>query len=151
MLAQTLGDLRKFFETSRAAAKATRHLARGAEVALVLDGGTARFTMESGVARIEESPACDPDFTLTIPDGAVGRIVGVRGDDVGQLGVEFFKLVFEKDPALKVHAKVHVPTARLLAHGYLSVLATGGMKMTWWLLRNGVKNPRAAIDRLWGR
>jgi hypothetical protein len=151
MLAQTLAELRKFFESSPAAQKATRHLSRDAEVALFLDAGAARFTMESGVPRIEEGPARDPDFTLTVPDAAAARIVAVRGDDVGLLGVQFFELVFEKDPALKIRAKVHVPTSRLLGRGYLSVLAKGGMKLTWWLLKNGVKNPRAAIERLRGR
>ncbi len=33
---------------------------------------------------------------------------------------------------------------------YLGVLALGGMKVTWWLLKNGVRNPKAAIDRLRG-
>jgi len=31
------------------------------------------------------------------------------------------------------------------------VLAAGGAKVAWWLLKNGVKNPKAAIDRLRGR
>ena len=86
-----------------------------------------------------------------LPDGAVQRITSLQSDDVGEFGVEFFKLVLEKDPSLKVRIKIDASTGQLLSHGYLSVLAQGGMKVTWWLLKNGVKNPKAAIDRLRGR
>ena len=90
-------------------------------------------------------------ITLTLHDGAVRRITSLKSDDVGEFGVEFFKLVLEKDPALKAHIKIDASTGTLLQHGYLSVLALGGLKVTWWLLKNGVKNPKAAIDRLRGR
>ena len=79
------------------------------------------------------------------------RLTGHGSEDVGELGVEFFQLVLERDPALKARLRVHAPTARLVAHGYLGVLALGGVKVAWWLLRKGVRNPRAAIDRLRGR
>jgi hypothetical protein len=151
MFAETVAALKNFFETSPAARKATKHLNSEAEVALALEGGAARFTMRSGSARVEATPAADPDFTLTIPEAAVSRITGIQGDDVGAFGIEFFKLALEKDPALKVHVRVDAPTARLLSRGYLGVLAAGGMKVSWWLLKNGVKNPKGAIDRLRGR
>jgi hypothetical protein len=143
-------SLKRFFETAPAARRATRPLARGARVNLALDGGPARFTMESGVPQVSEGAGDDPDFTLTLPDRAVSRITGLASEDVGEFGVEFFKLVLERDPALKVRVSIEAPTTRLLGHGYLGVLALGGMKVTWWLLRNGVKNPKAAIDRLRG-
>jgi hypothetical protein len=143
--------LKRFFESAPAARKATRPLARGAKVNLALDGGAAHFTMEAGAPEVRSGPAQDPDFTLTLPEGAVGRIVGLESEDVGEFGIAFFKLVLERDPALKARVRVDASTARLIGHGYLGVLALGGVKVTWWLLRNGVKNPRAAIDRLRGR
>jgi hypothetical protein len=143
-------SLKRFFESAPAARKATRPLARGARVNLALDAGPARFTMETGAPEVREGAADDPDFTLTLPDGAVSRIVGLGSDDVGEFGIEFFKLVLERDPALKVRVAIDAPTTRLLGHGYLGVLAIGGMKVTWWLIRNGVKNPKAAIDKLRG-
>jgi hypothetical protein len=150
MPASTFDALRYFFETSPAAIKAARPLSREVEVALMLESGPARFTMESGRAQVVPGPAGDPDFTLTLTPGAVARITALEGDDVGALGIEFFKLMLEKDPSLKIRARVEASTARLLGHGYLGVLALGGMKVTWWLLKNGVKNPKAAIDRLRG-
>ena len=99
---------------------------------------------------MRDEPARATDFTLTLPDGAVQRLTSLQSDDVGEFGIEFFKLVLERDPALKVKVKIDANTSQLLKHGYLSVLALGGMKVTWWLMKNGVKNPKAAIDRLRG-
>lgn len=142
--------LKKFFETAEVARKATRPLHPGAEVALQLDGGPARFTMEGGKAQVAQGPAVNPDFTLVLPDGAVKRITALQSDDVGEFGIEFFKLILESDPAQKAKVKIDAPTMQLLSHGYLSVLAQGGMKVTWWLLKNGVRNPKAAIEKLRG-
>jgi hypothetical protein len=140
--------LKKFFETSEVARKATKPLHDSAEVALQLDGGPAHFKISGGKAAVHEGPATHPDFTLHLPDGAVQRITSLRSDDVGEFGIEFFKLVLERDPAFKAKVKIDASTGQLLSHGYLGVLAQGGMKVTWWLLKNGVKNPKAAIDRL---
>lgn len=142
--------LKRFFETAEVARKATRPLHDHAEVALQLDGGPARFVMQGGRALVQEGQAQRPDFTLVLPDGAVSRITALKSDDVGEFGIEFFKLVLDKDPALKVRVHIDASTGQLLSHGYLGVLAQGGMKVTWWLLKNGVKNPKAAIDRLRG-
>jgi hypothetical protein len=151
MTATSYDSLKRFFESAPAARKATRPLARGARVNLALDGGPAHFTMESGAPEVRAGPTADPDFTLTLTEGAVSRITGLATDDVGEFGVEFFKLVLDRDPSLKARVKVEAPTARLVGHGYLGVLALGGLKVTWWLVKNGVKNPKAAIDRLRGR
>ena len=144
-------SLKSFFESAPAARKATRPLARGARVNLALDGGPAHFTMEGGAPEVRTGAAADPDFTLTLPDGAVSRIVALDSDDVGEFGVAFFKLVLERDPALKARVRIEAPTVRLLGNGYLGVLALGGVKVAWWLLKNGVKNPKAAIDRFRGK
>ena len=150
MAMPSLEALRTFFETAPAARRAARPLARGARVNLALDGGDARFTMETGAPEVHAGAAPDPDFTLTLPAAAVAKITGMDGDDVGAFGIEFFKLILERDPALKVRVRVNAPTTRLLGHGYLGVLALGGAKVAWWLLRIGVRNPKAAIDRLRG-
>jgi hypothetical protein len=151
MGATSYDSLKRFFESAPAARKATRPLARGARVNLALDGGSAHFTMESGAPEVRTGPAQDPDFTLTLTEGAVSRITGLASEDVGEFGVEFFKLVLERDPSFKARLRVEAPTTRLLGHGYLGVLALGGVKVTWWLVKNGVKNPKAAIDRLRGK
>jgi hypothetical protein len=141
-------SLRKLLEESPVAHKATRPLAPSARVNLALREGPARFSMEGGRSALLPGAGQDPDFTLTVPDGAVQRLVTLAGEDVGEFGIEFFKLVLERDPELRVRIRVDASAARLLAHGYLGVLALGGLKVSWWLLRIGVKNPLAAIERL---
>jgi hypothetical protein len=148
MTGQSLDSLKRFFETAPAARKATKPLSRGARVNLAIESGPAHFTMEGGAPEVRDGAASEPDFTLTLPPGAVQRITALGSDDVGEFGIEFFKLVLERDPALKVRIKIDASTSQLLGHGYLGVLALGGLKVSWWLLKNGVKNPKAAIDRL---
>ncbi len=142
--------LKTFFETAPAARKATHPLHDDAVVALQLDAGPAHFTMKGGKPTVVDGPATNPDFTLRLPDAAVARITALQSDDVGEFGIEFFKLVLEKDPAVKAGVHIDASTGQLLSHGYLGVLAVGGMKVSWWLLKNGVRNPKAAIDRLRG-
>jgi hypothetical protein len=146
-----LGVLRRFFETAPVARRATRPLSSAARVALLLEGGAARFDMETGVPRVAAGACEDPDFTLEMPAEAVRRIASLESDDVGEFGVAFFGLVLAKDPALRVRVRIDAPTSRLLAHGYLGVLALGGLRVTWWLVRNGIRHPWAAIERLRGR
>ncbi|MGC3998121.1 MAG: AAA family ATPase [Anaeromyxobacter sp.] len=117
---------------------------------LALDAGPARFTMASGSPHLEEGADPDPDFTLQLPDGAVRRITSLESDDLGEFGVAFFQLIRDRDPAHKVRVRIGASTGRLITHGYLGVLAAGGAKVAWWLLRNGVRNPKAAIDRIRG-
>jgi hypothetical protein len=143
--------LKDFFEGAPVARKATRPLHAGAEVGLDLDDGPARFAMEGGAPRVADRAARDPDFTLRIPAAAVARLTAQPKSDVGALGIEFFKLVLEKDPALKVRIRLHASTPRLLTHGYLGVLAQGGLQVGMWLLKKGFANPKAAIDRLRGK
>lgn len=142
--------LRIFFASAPAARKAARPLSRRARVNLALEGGDAHFTMESGEPEVRDGAHSDPDFTLTLPEGAVARITALESEDVGEFGIAFFQLVRERNPALKARVRIDAPTTRLLGQGYLGVLALGGMKVTWWLVKNGIRNPRAAIDRLRG-
>jgi hypothetical protein len=151
MATESFLALKTFFETAEVARKATKPLDDQAEVALELEDGPAHFTLKGGRATVLEGRAQRPDFTLTLPDGAVRRITAMKSDDVGEFGIEFFKLVLEHDPGLKIKVRIDAATGALLSHGYLGVLAQGGLKVTWWLLKNGVKNPKAAIDRLRGK
>lgn len=150
MSGSSFDALKTFFETQAAARKATKPLADEAQVGLVLSTGPAYFTMTGGRPTVVEGKAPAPDFTLTLPDGAVQRITALASDDVGEFGIEFFKLVLDRNPDMHAGIRIDASTGQLLKHGYLLVLAQGGMKVTWWLLKNGVKNPKAAIERLRG-
>jgi hypothetical protein len=90
----------------------------------------------------------DPDFTLRLPAAAVSRLCAHAGAGVGEMGLLFFALVLERDPSLRIVVRVHAPASRLLAHGYLTVLALGGPRVLAWLLRRGLADPHAVIERL---
>lgn len=141
----------RYFATSPAARKAVRPLAAGARVALALDEGPAGFTLEGGAPRLAPGPLADPDFTLALPRAAVVRLVAHPGEGVGDAGLAFFKLLLERDPALRTTATVQAPTGRLVTHGWLAVLALGGARVALWLLGRGLTNPLKVIDRLRGR
>ena len=147
----SLERLAHFFTTAPAARRAVGPLAAGARVALQLDEGPAGFTLEAGQPRLAPGPLADPDFTLRLPRAAVERLAALPGQDVGEAGLAFFGLVLERDPALHVGISVQAPTARLVAHGYLAVLALGGARVALWLLRRGASSPRRVIERLRGR
>jgi len=143
----SLEALRRFFRSAPAARRATRPLARRAEVALDLDGEPARFTMASGAPEVLPGPARDPDFALALPAESVRRLTsGSAG--VGGLGVAFFQMVLSRDPAVRVRVRLRASTPRLVGRGYLRVLALGGLEVAWWLLRAGARGPLQAIDRL---
>jgi hypothetical protein len=140
-----------YFATSPAARRAVRPLAAGARVALLLEEGPAGFTLVDGAPRLAPGPLGDPDFTLRLPRGAVERLAAHPAADVGEVGLAFFHLVLERDPALRVGISVQASMARLVSHGYLAVLALGGTKVALWLLKRGLASPARVIDRLRGR
>jgi hypothetical protein len=144
----SLALLQRFFETAPAARRAVRPLAAAARVSLQLDEGPAGFTRVAGAPRLSPGPLTDPDFTLRLPRQAVERLAGLAGEDVGEAGLAFFQLVLERDPALHVGVSVQASTSRLVAHGYLAVLALGGAKVALWLLRRGVASPARVIEKL---
>jgi len=118
--------LKSFLERSPVARKATRPLSRDARVNVKFAEGLAHFRMEEKGPRLLAGSVADPDFTLTLPRGAVRLLTTLASEDVGEVGVLFFKLVLATDPALKVRVHIDAHPARLFAHGYLGVLALGG-------------------------
>jgi hypothetical protein len=147
----SLASLARYLETAPAARRAVGPLAAGARVALLVEEGPAGFTLEGGAPRLAPGPLADPDFTLRLPPGAVARLVARGQDEVGEAGLAFFELLLERDPALHVGVSVQASTARLVAHGWLSVLALGGARVALWLLRRGLASPAKVIERLRGR
>jgi hypothetical protein len=144
----SLGALAELFSRAPSASRAVRRLSPSARVGLELDEGPAGFAVSDGVAVLTAGAPGDPDFTLRLPAAAVARLCAHAGAGVGELGLAFFTLLLERDPSLRVLVRVHASTPRLLAHGYLAVLALGGPRVLAWLLRRGLADPRAVIERL---
>lgn len=146
--ASSLATLAAFFAGAPAAARAVRPLSPSARVGLELDEGPAGFAVEGGRPVLTAGAPGDPDFSLRLPAAAVELLCARHDAGVGELGVRFFGLVRERDPALRVGVRVHASTGRLLGNGYLAVLALGGPQVALWLLRRGLADPAAVIERL---
>ncbi len=146
----SLDLLRRYFEDAPAARRAAAPLRPGARVALTLDEGPAGFALADGRPVLTEGRLDDPDFTLRLPAAAVARLAEDprAREDVGEAGLAFFRLALERDPAVRAGVSVQASTARLVAHGYLAVLALGGARVGLFLLRRGLASPARVIDRL---
>jgi len=144
----SLAVLSAFFAAAPAVARAARPLSRAARVGLELDEGPAAFSMLDGAPVLAGGAPSDPDFTLRLPGAAVARLCADPAAGVGELGVRLFALVLEREPSLHVGVRVQAPASRLLANGYLAVLALGGPRVALWLLRRGLADPVAVIERL---
>jgi hypothetical protein len=144
----SLAALGAFFAGAPAAARAVRPLSPAARVGLELDEGPAGFAMAGGTPALTPGAPEAPDFTLRIPAAAVARLCARPDAGVGELGVLVFSLMRERDPALRIGVRIQASTPRLLVGGYLGVLLLGGPPVALWLLRRGLGDPRAVIDRL---
>jgi hypothetical protein len=145
-----LARLAAFFAEAPAAVRAVRPLSPAACIGLELDEGPASFRMVNGAAALSAGAPPSPDFTLRLPAEAVSRLCARPEVGVGELGLLFFALARDRDPARRIGIRIQAPTGRLLSNGYLTVLAVGGPRVALWLLRRGLSDPRAAIERLRG-
>jgi hypothetical protein len=143
-----LAKLTAFFAAAQATARAVRPLSTAACIGLELDEGPASFSMASGAAVLSAGAPASPDFTLRLPAEAVSRLCAHPEAGVGELGLLFFTLARDRDPQRRIGIRIQATTGRLLSNGYLTVLAVGGPRVGLWLLRRGLSDPRAAIERL---
>ncbi|HZX97529.1 MAG TPA: hypothetical protein VFE90_23640 [Myxococcales bacterium] len=145
--------LQRFFESSQSAHKAATHLKKAAEVGVRFTDvpGEYRFKVVDGVPRFLEGRAEDPDFDLTMAPGAVAAIAAQPNGDLGDLGILFFQHILAQDPQSKINVKLHSGLIRLTMRGWLSVMASGGVKVMGWMASKGLKGPSAiahAVSRL---
>ncbi len=145
--------LRRFFETSETARKASSSLKKAAEVSVRFTDvpGDFRFLVSEGKPKFLSGKAVDPDFDLTLAPGAVRAIAGRPDAEVGELGIAFFQHILAKEPENKITVKLHSGLMKLTMRGYLGVLAQGGGKVIGWMAQKGLKGPSAvarAISKL---
>ena len=142
--------LRRFFETSETARKASSSLKKAAEVGVRFTDlpGDYRFVMADGRPKFLDGKASDPDFDLTLAPGAVRSIAGKPDADVGDLGIAFFQHILAKEPENKISVKLHSGLMKLTMRGYLGVLAQGGGKVMGWMAQKGLKGPSAVASAI---
>ncbi len=142
--------LRRFFETSETARKASASLRKAAEVGVRFTDvpGDFRFVMADGKPKFLSGKASDPDFDLTLAPGAVRTIAGKPDAEVGDLGIAFFQAILAKEPDSKISVKLHSGLMKLTMRGYLGVLAQGGGKVIGWMATKGLRGPGAVASAI---
>ena len=142
--------LRRFFETSETARKASSSLKKAAEVGVRFTDvpGDFRFVMADGKPKFITGKADDPDFDLTMAPGAVRAIAAKPDAEVGDLGIAFFQAILAKEPENKVTVKLHSGLMKLTMRGYLGVLAQGGVKVMGWMAQKGLRGPSAVASAI---
>lgn len=95
----------------------------------------------AGETRLIRGAARDPDFAIGFTPSAVARLAEVDGE-VGDFAVRLFRLATEAAPQDRIELRVLAPFARLVRHGYLSLLAGGGLRVLSYGATHGVRTLR---------
>ena len=142
--------LKRFFETSETARKASSSLKKAAEVGVHFTDvpGDFRFAVVDGKPSFVNGKANDPDFDLTLAPGAVTAIAAKPNAEVGELGITFFQQILSKDPGAKINVKLHSGVIKLTMRGWLGVVAQGGGKVMGWLAQKGLRGPGAIASAI---
>lgn len=143
--------LARFLMGNPGARKAASSLKAGAEVGIAfsnLDGDWRVCLDEGGQLAFEAGKAVDPDFSLRVPPGAVGALLGNGDSDLGELGISFFELIVAHEQDRKIHVTVHSGLVKLTRRGWLGVLASGGPKVMVWMAKKGLRGPGAIATAL---
>ncbi|MBN2694434.1 hypothetical protein JXR93_07205 [bacterium] len=135
--------LKDFFENRDVAKKATNPLSKKAEgeVVFSIDKTKSysfrRVDGESYSSIFENSPK-EPDFTITLSEGALNELISLKSESVGDFGVLFFKLLKNKESGKEVSLKIHIGFIKMISKGYLKVLLLGGPVVMSALTKLGV-------------
>ncbi|RJO65085.1 MAG: hypothetical protein C4523_16900 [Myxococcales bacterium] len=156
MSEQDFEVLRKFLEEKPAAIRAAGPLKDGTSFAIRIEGDPdAYHALREGKKTLlrQGAPPKEPVVSFSISPKAIERLANFPSEDIGEYGVEFFRLMVSKDPEIKLGAKLHVGFLGLTRIGVFGVLAQGGAGVMAFLARQGLaslKDVRKAIAKLRG-
>jgi hypothetical protein len=131
---ESFQTLKSFFENGRAARQSLAFLKEGVEIGIVI-GQTVECALfkRDGVPVIEERAAQNPDVIFYVRPETV-EILSIRTkDEVGDVGVNVLKEIFAGNIEVKVPGRL----TKLLKHGYIQVMASGGTQVNEFLKRHG--------------
>ena len=103
-----------------------------------------------GEIHLSNGPSPDPDLVLRFTPNAVASLISVEGD-IGDFAVRLFHLIVEIGADGGVELRVVAPFSRLVRRGYLSLLASGGLRVLAFGAANGVRtlrDLRGLVERL---
>jgi len=145
--------LKEFFMNHPVAIKSAAPLKTGVEVGVIFSKDMSEYTFrkeKQGVSLYPGRPK-DPDFTVLLGDKVVPKITSLQSNDIGAFGVEFFKAMISENDEEAARVKLNIGFIKITTHGYLKILALGGMTLLKWLAVKGIKGPagiKEAFDKL---
>jgi hypothetical protein len=92
--------------------------------------------LADGAARLLPDRSPDPDFVFRFAPGAVLRLSEVEGG-LADFAIALFEAMQSDDPATRVDLRVAAPFSRLLARGYVGLLAAAGPRLVALGARRG--------------
>ncbi|MCB0385272.1 MAG: hypothetical protein KDD43_07750 [Bdellovibrionales bacterium] len=124
-----------FFTTKPAAKDALRHLKRGHEIRLLIDGRTeCALFFEAGQVAFEQRPCPKADVEFSIGPEAIRLLSTHSGESVAQLGVDIVKEIIAGNVKLRVCGSI----LRILSGGYLAIITSGGPEFMGYLASHGL-------------
>lgn len=131
--------LKSFLEDRPICTQASKPLSKSAAVRIQFTDhdGIYTFSRTGGHQTLLPGRPADPDFTLTIPPGAVDRITGIEKDSISEFGITLMQLIWEHNAELKIKAAIHHGPIKLFTAGYFGILALGGMPVMRYLGSRG--------------
>jgi len=124
-----------FFTTKPAPKDALRHLKRGHEIRLLLEGRTeCALLFEAGQVVVEQRPCSKADVEFTIGSESIRLLTSHPGDSVGQLGVDIVKEIIAGNVKVRVCGSI----LNVLSGGYLGIIGSGGPEFMTYLATHGL-------------
>ena len=156
MASEDFERLRRFLEEKNVAIRAAAPLKDGVVIEMRIGGDDNPYHVlrEGKKTRLREG-ACpkNPEISFTISPAAITRLLDFKSDDIGENGVEFFRIMTSDKPDEYIKAKLNVGFIGLTRIGVFGVLALGGKGVMLYLARHGLgslKEIGRAISKLKG-
>lgn len=130
-------QLQDFFSTPQAL-KTAASIKEGSQIAIQIKD-LSTFCLkktEDSLILIAEAPS-HPDLTFFVGPHTSSRLLELKNEDIGTLGLSIFKLMMSNDTQEKITLKIHSDFLTLLRNGYFQVLAQGGPAVMQFLTQNG--------------
>ena len=114
-----------------------KKLKKNKEISIIIgDNLNCAVYQSSGVPKVEQRAAVDPDVEFRIKPSSVDVITSNEGSDIGELGI----LVIKEVIAGQVQIKVPGSLFSIMKNGYLDIIRLGGSRFLGFLAQHGLSS-----------
>jgi len=129
------------------AIKAASSLKRNATIKVKVDSVSEFYLVKSkSNLGVFDSASTEPEMTFTMSESTSRQILDSEETELGQIGIDLAKLVFQK----KLNIEIHAGFLKLFRMGYFGIISKGGSAFTSFLATKGF-NGVTAFKKALGR